>query len=218
MPIRLFIADDHIIFRDGLRAFVVQSGEDIQVVGEASDGLELLEWVSKNVADVYIVDISMPKLSGPEAVQRLIDLRPGSKVLMLSMYEDKPLVERSFKSGACGYITKESPGEEIIRAVKEVFHGRYYLSPSIAGFMVEGFLNTNSYQEKEKQESSLTIRQREVLKLICDGLTEKEIASLLNISTHTVHVHKNNIMSRLGIHTKAGLIKFALRTGISQIT
>jgi DNA-binding NarL/FixJ family response regulator len=218
MPIRLFIADDHIIFRDGLRAFVIQSGEDIEVVGEASDGIELLEWASKNAADVYLMDISMPKLGGLEAVERLIDMRPGSKVIMLSMYDDRLLVKRSFKSGAHGYITKESPGGEIVRAVKEVHRGKYYLSPSITGYMIEGFLDTSSNQEQEKPGSELTIRQREVLKLICDGLTEKEIASLLNISTHTVHVHKNNIMSKLGIHNKAGLIKFALRAGITQIT
>jgi len=218
MPIRLFIADDHIIFRDGLRAYVIQSGEDIEVVGEASHGIELLEWASHNAADVYIVDISMPKLGGLETVERLIDMRPGSKVIILSMYEDRLLVERSFKSGAYGYITKESPGEEIVGAVKEVYRNNYYLSPSIAGYMVEGFLDSSAELEHEKPGSELTTRQREVLKLICDGLTEKEIASVLNISTHTVHVHKNNIMSKLGIHNKAGLIKYALRAGISQIT
>jgi DNA-binding NarL/FixJ family response regulator len=218
MPIRLFIADDHIIFRDGLRAFVIQSGEGIEVVGEASDGIELLEWAEKSAADVYIVDVSMPKLGGLESVERLLEKRPGSKVIILSMYEDRLLVERSFKSGARGYITKESPGDEIIRAVKEVYRGKYYLSPSITGYMIEGFLDTGSGSEQDKPKSELTIRQREILKLICDGLTEKEIASLLGISTHTVHVHKNNIMSKLGIHTKAGLIKFALRTGITQIT
>jgi DNA-binding NarL/FixJ family response regulator len=218
MTIRLFIADDHVIFRDGLRAFVIQSGENMEVVGEASDGIELLDWSAKNVADVYIVDISMPKLGGLETVERLIGMRPGSKVLILSMHEDRLLVERSFKSGAHGYITKESPGEEIIRAVKEVYHGKYYLSPSIAGFMIEGFLDTRSELEHEEPKAELTLRQREILKLICDGMTEKEIASILSISTHTVHVHKNNIMSKLGIHTKAGLIKYALRTGITQIT
>jgi DNA-binding NarL/FixJ family response regulator len=218
MPIRLFIADDHIIFRDGLRAYVIQSGADIEVVGEASDGIELLEWASKNGADVYIVDISMPKLGGLETVERLIDMRPGSKVIILSMYEDRLLVERSFKSGAYGYITKESPGEEIVGAVKEVYRNKYYLSPSIAGYMVEGFLDSSAELEHENPGSELTTRQREVLKLICDGLTEKEIASMLNISTHTVHVHKNNIMSKLGIHNKAGLVKYALRAGITQIT
>jgi DNA-binding NarL/FixJ family response regulator len=218
MPIRLFIADDHIIFRDGLRAFIIQSGEGIEVVGEASDGIELLEWASKNAADVYIVDISMPKLGGLETVERLLDMRPGSKVIILSMYEDRLLVERSFKSGAYGYITKESSGEEIVGAVKEVYRNKYYLSPSIAGYMVEGFLDSSAELEQEKPGSELTTRQREVLKLICDGLTEKEIASMLNISTHTVHVHKNNIMSKLGIHNKAGLIKYALRAGITQIT
>jgi len=218
MPIRLFIADDHIIFRDGLRAFIIQADEGIEVVGEASDGIELLEWAKKHAADVYIVDISMPKLGGLESIERLIDIRPGSRVIILSMYEDRLLVERSFKSGAHGYITKESPGDEIVRAVKEVSRGKYYLSPSITGYMVEGFLDTGSGTEQEKPKSELTIRQREILKLICDGLTEKEIASLLGISTHTVHVHKNNIMTKLGIHTKAGLIKYALRSGITQIT
>jgi DNA-binding NarL/FixJ family response regulator len=218
MTIRVFIADDHIIFRDGLRAYVIQSGEGIEVVGEASDGIELLEWAEKNAADVYLVDISMPNLGGLEATERLIEMRHGSKIIILSMYEDKLLVERSFKSGACGYITKESPGEEIIRAVKEVYRGKYYLSPSIAGYMIEGFLDISSEREQEKPKSELTVRQREILKLICDGLTEKEIASLLDISTHTVHVHKNNIMSKLGIHTKAGLVKYALRAGITQIT
>jgi DNA-binding NarL/FixJ family response regulator len=218
MPIRLFIADDHTIFRDGLRAFIIQSGKDIEVVGEASDGIELLDWAGHHIADVYIVDISMPKLGGLETVERLIAMRPGSKILILSMHEDRILVERSFKSGAHGYITKESPGEEIIRAVKAVHHGKHYTSPSITHYMVEGFLDAGSKLKQDNQKTELTLRQREILKLICDGNTEKEIASILGISTHTVHVHKNNIMSKLGIHNKAGLIKHALKNGIIQIS
>jgi DNA-binding NarL/FixJ family response regulator len=196
----------------------MQQGKDIEVVGEASDGIELLDWAAHHVADVYLVDISMPKLGGIESVERLIALRPGAKVLILSMHNDRILVERSFKSGAYGYITKESPGEEIVRAVKTIHQGKHYASPSITGYMIEGLLDSSSASKRDKSEPGLTLRQREILKLICDGMTEKEIASSLDISTHTVHVHKNNIMSKLDIHTKAGLIKYAVKKRIIKIS
>ena len=216
MDIRVLLADDHAVVRDGIKSVIEKMGKGITVVGEATDGRELLKTAKTSPADVYIIDIAMPNLSGMEAMERLLKQNPQARVLILSMYYEKILVERAFKCGARGYLIKESASEEIIRAIREVYQGRYYLSPRISGYLVQGFLNPDS-RDSGKLESALTSRQREILMLISEGLTEKEIARQLNISVHTVHVHKNNIMEKLDIHTKAGLIKYALKMGMVQL-
>jgi DNA-binding NarL/FixJ family response regulator len=216
VDIRVLLADDHAVVRDGIKSVIEKMGKGITVVGEAADGRELLELAKTVPADVYVMDIAMPHLSGMETMERLLKKDTQAKVLILSMYYEKILVERAFKSGARGYLIKESASEEIIRAIREVHQGRYYLSPRISGYLVQGFLNPDS-RDSGKLESALTSRQREILMLISEGLTEKEIARQLNISVHTVHVHKNNIMEKLDIHTKAGLIKYALKMGMVQL-
>jgi DNA-binding NarL/FixJ family response regulator len=216
MPVKVIIADDHAVVRAGIRAIVEGADEEIQVIGEASDGKELLDLVSRRPADVYLLDIEMPVMSGIETIERLLRARPGSKALVLSMYKDKVLVERVFMSGAMGYVLKESLSEDLVRGIVEVSQGNYYLSPKISGYLVDIVLSKEAGVKEEKK-GGLTVRQREILKLICDGLSEKEIAGRLDISSHTVHVHKNNIMNILDIHTKAGLIRYALREGIIQL-
>lgn len=216
MDIRVILADDHAVVRDGIRSVIEKMGKGISVVGEASNGRELLDMAGTTPADVYILDIAMPNLSGMEALDRLIKQQPHSKVLILSMYYEKILVERAFKMGARGYLIKESASEEIVRAIREVYQGRYFLSPRISGYLVQGFLNKDQLESGSMQ-SELTSRQREIIMLISEGLTEKDIARQLGISVHTVHVHKNNIMDRLDIHTKAGLIKYALKMGLVQL-
>ena len=158
----------------------------------------------------------MPVLNGIETTVRLLKNDPSVKVIILSMYKDKVLVEKAISSGARGYVLKESATEEIVKAIDEVYSGRYYFSPEVSGYLVEGFLHGRS-DEAHAQEPSLTDRQREILKLICDGYTEKEIGEELNISYHTVHVHKNNIMKALDIHSKAELIKYAVKNRIIQL-
>ncbi len=214
MYIRVILADDHAVVRDGIRSIIERLGQGIEIVGEASNGAEVLELAEKRPADVYILDISMPLMNGIETAERLLKMDPRSRIVILSMYNDKILVERAFKNGAKGYILKESAAEEIIRAIREVYAGRFYLSSIISGHVVQAFLSRDLSDDGIEADSVLTSRQREILKLICEGKTEKEIARQLNISPHTVHVHKNNIMKILDIHTKAGLIRYGMRMKI----
>ena len=214
---RILLADDHTVVRDGLKAVMQQLDPDIVVVNEASNGREALEMAEQTPADVYLLDISMPVLNGIETTVRLLKHDPSVKVIILSMYKDKVLVEKAIRSGARGYILKESATEEIVKAIDEVYAGRYYFSPDVSGYLVHGFLHAGEGSEEGEDEASLTDRQREILKLICDGYTEKEIGEELNISYHTVHVHKNNIMKALDIHSKAELIKYAIKQRIIQI-
>ncbi len=132
MEIRVILADDHTVVRDGIKTIVDRLGKQIRVIGEACNGREVLEMARKNPADVYVLDIAMPVLNGIEVIERLLKERPQSKVVILSMYNDKVLVERALKSGAMGYILKESAAEEIVRAITEVYNGRYYLSPAVS--------------------------------------------------------------------------------------
>jgi two-component system response regulator NreC len=217
MKKRILLADDHTIVRDGLKAVMQELDPDIVVVNEASNGREALELAEQTPADVYLLDISMPVLNGIETTVRLLKQDPTIKVIILSMYKDKVLVEKAIRSGARGYILKESATEEIVKAIDEVYAGRYYFSPDVSGYLVHGFLHPNQDTEGMSDESALTDRQREILKLICDGYTEKEIGEELNISYHTVHVHKNNIMKALDIHSKAELIKYAVKHQIIQL-
>lgn len=214
MDIRVILVDDHDVVRAGIRAIVNKLGKGISIAGEASNGKELLELNKKAKTDIFIMDIAMPEINGIETVEKLIKNDPNSKIIILSMYNDRNLVERAFKSGVKGYVLKENATEEIVRAIQEVHRGRYYLSPGISSFVVEGFIARGSKGGPDEAQNRLTTRQREVLKLICEGYTEKVIASRLDLSTHTVHAHKTNIMEVLNIHTKTGLIRYAIKEGI----
>lgn len=215
--ITVVLADDHSVVRDGVHAVIEKLDPSIRIIGEAANGRELLSLAEATPADVYVVDVAMPGLNGIETLERLLRQNPRSKVIVLSMYADKILVEKAMKKGARGYILKDGTSEEIVNAIHEVYRGRFYLSPGIAGYLVQGFLNGGAPGEETNLESSLTSRQREILQLICEGLTERDIAGQLNLSPHTIHVHKNNIMKKLNIHTKAGLIKHAIKEGIVQL-
>jgi DNA-binding NarL/FixJ family response regulator len=215
MKIRVLLADDHSVVRAGIKSLAEGLG-GITVVGEAADGQELIGLARTTPADVFVVDIEMPVLSGIEAVERLLKERPGSKVVILSMYRDRVLVERAFRAGARGYVLKESVAEDIVRAVQEVAQGKYWISPQISGYLVDRLVAAKDAEEKESVQEVLTRRQREIIKLIGDGLTEKEIGQKLKLSHNTVHVHKTRIMKTLAIHTKAELIRYALKHGIIQ--
>jgi DNA-binding NarL/FixJ family response regulator len=213
MKIRVLLADDHSVVRAGIKSLAEGQG-GITVVGEATDGQELIKLARTTPADVFVVDIEMPVLSGIEAMEHLLKERPGSKVVILSMYRDRVLVERAFRAGARGYVLKESVAEDIVRAVQEVAQGKYWISPQISAYLVDRLVTTKDDGEKESVQAVLTRRQREIIKLIGDGLTEKQIGQKLNLSHNTVHVHKTRIMKTLDIHTKAELIRYALRHAI----
>jgi DNA-binding NarL/FixJ family response regulator len=212
MAIRVVLADDHTVVRNGIRSIIERIGKGIEVIAEAENGFELLEVAMKIPADVYMVDISMPGLSGIEASARLIKMQPRSKIVLLTMYSESYLVDRAFREGIHGYVLKDSSPQEIIRAIKDVFGGRYYLSPELSGYIVKKMVEDGSAHGVHYRDP-LTLREREVLQLICEGDTEKEIAQKLKIATNTAHVHKKNIMHKLDIHTSAGLIRYAIKKG-----
>lgn len=212
--IKILIADDHAIVREGIKEIMERLGGDIAIVAEATNGKEVLEIAQQTPVDIYLMDISMPLMDGILTTEYLMKLDPKSRVIIFSMYQDKILVNRTLKSGARGYVLKDCVPEEIIHAIREVFNGNYYLSPSVAGLVVEGITSREPIPEKD--EHTLTKRQKEILRLICDGLTEKDIARALNVSSFTIHSHIYNMMKKLNIHTKVGLIKYAIKKRIVQ--
>jgi DNA-binding NarL/FixJ family response regulator len=217
MSIEVIIADDHVVVRDGIKAVAERKGTDIKIIGEASNGIEVLEMAENNPADVYILDISMPILNGIETAARLRKMDTTCKIIILSMHDDRNLVDKALEYGVHGYITKETATEEIIHAIQEVYMGGFFLSPKISKFVVRGFLGETNRIDQNNNVIKLTRREREILQLIAEGFTSKEIAINLHVSLDTVHAHRNNIMQKLDIHKQAGLIRYALKEGISYL-
>jgi DNA-binding NarL/FixJ family response regulator len=213
-PTKVLIADDHTLVREGLAA-LLNLYDDVVVVGEACDGIEAIEKAESLRPDVIMMDIAMPGLGGLEATTEIKKRHPDIKVLVLSQYDDKEYISRFLKAGASGYILKKAMGEELMRAVRAVAKGESYLYPSIAARVIEGYLDL-SKQEKDSYEL-LSDREKQVLKLIAEGLTHKEIASTLGISVKTAIAHQTNISEKLGIRSKAELIKFAIAKGIIKL-
>jgi DNA-binding NarL/FixJ family response regulator len=217
MSIEVILADDHAIVRDGIKALVARKGEDITVIGEASNGKEVLELAKSNPADVYVIDAAMPILNGIETIERLKKIDKNCKIIILSMHDDRNFVEKALKYGANGYILKESATDEIIHAIREVYADKFFLSPKISRFIVDGFLGKRYTNEHDKEVVDLTKREKEILQLIAEGFTNKEIAVQLKLSLNTVHVHRNNIMKKLDIHRQADLVRYALKEGLSHL-
>ena len=217
MSIEVILADDHAVVRDGIKAVVERKGQDIKIVGEASNGKEVLEMAKSKPADVYVLDVAMPILNGIETTERLRKIDKNCKIIILSVHDDRSFVEKALKYGAHGYILKESATEEIIQAIREVYTDKYFLSPKISKFIVDGYLGKRYHYEPNKNVIDLTKREREILQLIAEGFTNKEIATQLKLSLNTVHVHRNNLMKKLGIHRQADLVRYALKEGITHL-
>ncbi len=209
---RIMIADDHVLVREGIRALLALH-DDVEVVGEASDGKEAITMADKLRPDIVLMDISMPGLGGLEATVEIKKTNPDIKILVLSQYDDKEYVRRFLKAGVAGYILKKAVGEELITAIRAVARGEAYLYPSIASSVIDGYL-VKDMPEVEDPFDRITDREVQVLKLIAEGLSHKEIASTLGISAKTVIAHQTNICEKLDIHTKAGLIKYAYKKSI----
>jgi DNA-binding NarL/FixJ family response regulator len=206
MPVKVIIADDHAIVREGLKALLEKRAGEIVVYGEASDGMELLELAGKKAADVYVVDIAMPRLNGLETVSRLLRLDALAKVICLSMYNDRPTVEKALRAGARGYLVKEKTAEDIVKAIQTVARGGYYLTASVAAFMPAA---------GGGEPARLTPKEREIIQLIAEGLADKDISRKLKISRNTVHAHRNNIARKLDIHKQTDLVRFAIKEKIA---
>ena len=218
MAIRVIIADDHPVVRDGLRLTIERSGKDIVVVGEASDGMEVLKMARTKPADVFILDITMPNMNGIETTRELLKRSPAAKVLILSLHDTKGMVEEALAAGARGYLTKEMATRNVVDAVTEVHAGRYYLCPMIAHFVVEAGLMVKKVSRKRGAAPvALTGQERKVLQLIAEGHSNKETAAMLDLSVNTIHAHRNSVMAKLNIHKQADLILYAIRAGIAKL-
>jgi DNA-binding NarL/FixJ family response regulator len=202
----VLLADDHAILMDGLLHMVRQ---DFDVVGVARDGRQMVEMARQFHPDVIVTDISMPQLNGIDAARILRKEAISGKLLFLTMHADLPLVEEAFRAGASGYILKLCGAEEFVKAIKCVARGSTYITPLLAGDLISTLLTTGS--QDVSRESTLTLRQREVLQLLAEGKTMKEVAAQLGISTRTAESHKYEIMRQLGVQTTAGLIRYAVR-------
>jgi len=212
--LRVYLADDHPLIRTGIKTVLAGAGERFSVVGEGSSGREVLEFAQEDSADVYVLDIAMPELNGIQTTEKLLQRDPRCRVIMLSVHTDRKIVRNALQSGARGYVVKDSATREIVRAVEEVWRGNFFLSPTVSGYLVDRILGTDAERDADEAGAGLTRRQREILVLLCDGLSEKQIAYRLQLSYNSVHTHKYNLMKRLDIHSTAELVKFAVRTGL----
>jgi len=213
MKIKVILVDDHEIVRGGIKEVISKGCKDIKVTGEYSGGAEFLKAVRRKRADIYVLDIAMPGLNGFELAANLLKIAPESRIIFLSMHNSTNIVKKAFKCSAKGYVLKESAAEEIISAIRQVHKGRIFLSSGLSKSMD---LNIKDGSEKKKDTNHLTERERDVLHLIAEGFSDKQITGKLHISLNTVHTHRKHIMKKLGIHKQTGLIRYAIRKGITK--
>ena len=208
---RLLLADDHRLMRAGLRA-LLHSLPQVQVVAEAGNGYEALQLAEQHRPDIVIMDIGMGELNGLEATARLTKLAPAPHVIILSMHANEEYVRRALQAGAVGYLLKGAEPAELEFAIQAVMRGETYLTPAVSKQVIHDYLESGA--AKPDPLGELTPRQREVLQLIAEGQSTKEIAFRLNLSIKTVEAHRGELMNRLAIHDVAGLVRFAIRTGL----
>jgi DNA-binding NarL/FixJ family response regulator len=215
-PYRIILADDHAMFRQGIKN-ILESVKDLEVVGEASNGIELLELLGKLTPDMVILDISMPQMRGIEATREIKMISADIKVLILTMHKDKEYVYSAMSAGAEGYLVKEDADTELFAAIEKLRNKGHYLSPLLSSEVVFELIQASAKGELPATSDLLTTREREVLTLIAEGTPNKEIADLLYISIRTVENHRTNIMQKLGIKQTANLVKYAIRKGYTQL-
>lgn len=207
MSVRVFLADDHVVVREGLKALLEREG--FAVVGEASNGHDAVEMIDRLRPDVAVLDVSMPVLNGIDAAREVIHKSARTKVLLLTMFAEERYVLASLRAGISGYVLKTKASQELVQAIRDVCKGETYLSPGISRTVVEAYLASTT-----PPQDPLTLRERQVLQLVAEGKTSKEIAALLGISTKTTESHRTNIMDKLNIRDTAGLVRYAIRQGI----
>lgn len=216
MKIRLLLADDHQLMREGLRA-IIEGRQGFQVVGEAANGRHLETQVRDCGAHVVIMDVAMPDLNGFEATRKILNLHPHVKIVALSAHIDKEYIREMLCAGASAYVLKEQASEELIRAIREVMDGKKYLSPDVAGSVVDEYVELSGERADHPAFILLTDREREVLQQLAEGSTTKEMADCLHVSVKTIETHRRNIMEKLDLHSVAGLTKYAIREGMTSM-
>ena len=207
---RVMIADDHQIVRQGLRALLEKAGH--VVVAEASNGREAVDLAAKQQVDVAVLDLIMPVLNGVDSARELLRAAPQVRTILLTMHADRPYVVEALQAGAKGYVLKTQAAEDLVRAIDEVSRGAVYISPAVAMSLVDAMLDRDEPATKD-----LTARERQILQLVAESKSTKQIARLLNISYKTAESHRSRLMKKLDIHETAGLVRYAIRRGLVQL-
>jgi len=211
--VRILLADDHTVMRAGLRA-LLERQPNLEVVGEAENGRKTVELASSHVPDVVVMDIAMPNLNGVEATRRMVSKQPTISVVILSMYSDESYVMRALEAGARAYLLKDSAVTDLIRAIEAVSQGKSFFSPRISRILAEEYVHALKQKGVADSYELLTPREREILQLLAEGKTNKEVATSLNISVYTAETHRGNILQKLNLHSSAELVLYAVRKGI----
>jgi len=211
--IKLLIVDDHTLFRESLHSHLDRV-DDFVVIGEAADGMDAVRKNEQLHPDIILMDFAMPNLNGLEATRQIKARDNRVKILILTMYETGPHISQLLKAGASGYILKKAPTQELISAIKAIYNGEAFLCPPAAKYVLDDYLSPDSGQKQKTVEEVLTSRELELLTLIAEGKTNKEISKLLFISVNTVQVHRLNLMKKLGIHDRTQLVRYAIRRGL----
>jgi DNA-binding NarL/FixJ family response regulator len=214
-PYRIVLVDDHLMFRQGIKNILEKRG-NLKVIGEVGDGLNLLDLLKKETPDMIILDISMPSLRRLEAICEAKIISQNAKILVLSMHKNEEYVYRAISIGSHGYLLKEDADTELFAAIEKIRQGGFYVSPNLFRYLTHKFIETRRKGYVMSSSEPLTIREQEVLKLVSEGISSKEIADLLSLSVRTVEHHRANIMKKLNIKRTANLVKYAIRKGYTS--
>lgn len=212
-PIRVLLADDHTVVRKGLR-LLLEMQADFSVIADAADGREAVALAQKLTPDVVVMDVAMPILNGIEAARQITAKLPQTAVVFLSMHADEGYVLKALKAGARAYLLKDSAEYDLINAIRAVSEGKAFFSPAISKMLVEDYMRQMRERAVEDSYELLTTREREVLQLLAEGQSNKEVATRLGLSTYTVETHRSNILQKLNLHSSAELILYAVRKGV----
>jgi two-component system, NarL family, response regulator NreC len=211
--VRILLADDHTVMRAGLR-LLLERHEDFEVIGEAADGRQAVDIAAEQKPAVVVMDIAMPQLNGVEAARQILNRDPETAIVMLSMHSDESYVLRSLKAGARAYLLKDSAEADLVAAIQAIIEGKSFFSPGVRALLKEDYIHRLAKFGADDTYELLTAREREVLQLVAEGRSNKEVAALLNLSLYTVETHRTHILQKLNLHSVPDLILYAVRKGI----
>jgi DNA-binding NarL/FixJ family response regulator len=211
----IFIVEDHQLFREGLKSMLNSRG-DIEIIGEAEDGLEALSFINRLIPEMVLLDLSIPKISGISVIKEIKRAHPKIKILALTIHESDQYVLEAFDAGVNGYCIKDASRQELMVAIDSVLQGKSYISPGISDQVIEGYLDGRKTLKEESDWDTVTQREKEVLKLLAEGYTNKDIAAFLHISVKTVEKHRSNLIRKLDLHNVAQLTTYAIQKGLVE--
>jgi len=211
---RTLIADNHAMFREGLRA-LLNTDDNLEIVAEAEDGRDAIKQSLVHEPDLVLMDLTMPHTNGTDAIGPIKSRLPYTKIIVLTIHNSEEHIQATLRAGADGYVLKDDTHEDLLKAINSVVSGKTYLSPGICTGVISGYLNKTSSNDSSKSWTTLTKRERELIKLIAEGMTNKEIAAYLSISIKTVEKHRSNIMKKLDLHNASSLTAFAISNGLA---